>query len=152
MRLLPALALLATVALVACGGEGTLSAQEYRDQLNRTCQDASAATRNLGQPTTPAGFADFLRRGVDATRPTIDRAADLNPPEDLKSAHEAYVRNARQTLDLVGRLGQRVRAAKSVQDAAMLAQQAPEASRLTALGAERTRLVMQLGASRCGQP
>lgn len=150
-RPLPALALLATVVLVACGGD-TLSAQEYRDQLNRTCQDQSAAAQRLGQPAaTPEGFADFLRRGVEATRPTVDRAEALKPPEDLKDAHEAFVRNQRQTLEAAERLGQRVRGVENIQAAAMLIQQAPEGRRLAMLDAERKRLVTRLGASRCAQ-
>ena len=104
MRRLAACLVLA-LTLVACGGD-ELSTGEYRSELRRICKDADQQTNAVEAPTraTPEAIVDYLTRLRDVNTRTIQRFAELEPPEDLKAAHEralAVNREGRKKVDAV---------------------------------------------------
>lgn len=99
-RALPTLTLTLALAaaLAGCGGEETLSTGEYREQLRRICVDAERQSERVEQPTraTPEAIADYLARLRDVNVRTIERVERLEPPDELKSAHDRALRANRE--------------------------------------------------------
>jgi hypothetical protein len=94
---------LALAALAGCGGD-ELSPDEYRAELRRICADADRLTNRVEQPTraTPQAIADYLRRLRDTNARTIQRVEELEPPEELRAAHDralAANREGRRRVD-----------------------------------------------------
>jgi len=151
-RRLP-LALLAVapvLALAACGGEDRLSAAEYRAQLSQTCRAGDAAIERLGQPRpTASGLATFVEGGIRATRPIVDRAAALVPPEELQADHDRFIAIGRETLEVSPRLVTQIRGATTVQAAARAIQDSEEGRRLDQIDRESDQLAQRLGVPAC---
>jgi hypothetical protein len=98
-----AIALSLAVALAACGGGGggSLSASEYRSKATAICRDHSKQINALAQPKTNAELGDYLAKGTEITHRTVDRFADLDPPDELQANHDAVVKLSREELDLL---------------------------------------------------
>jgi hypothetical protein len=90
---LPLLAGLAA-ALVACGGEDSMSTSEYRAEAKRICTDAQKQTQAIEQPTraTPDAISDYFRRVLAANEKTTESFRKLDPPENLSDAHADALR------------------------------------------------------------
>jgi hypothetical protein len=84
------LALLGSLALAACGGEDRLTANEYRAEAKKICQDADRATAAVDEPTraTADAIVDYFERLLKANERSTERFQGLEPPEDLESAHD----------------------------------------------------------------
>jgi hypothetical protein len=84
------LALLGSLLLVACGGEDTLTTNEYRTQARQICQDADRATESVEEPTraTSEAIVDYFRRLLRANERSTRRFESLEPPEELSDAHQ----------------------------------------------------------------
>ena len=110
MRLVTPTCLLAVLALAACGGDDSMSTDEYRAAAKRICVDAEKASNAVERPqrTTTESIADYLERLLAANERTIDRFAKLDPPEDLQRAHDDVLKvnrdGAKQVRDIVGEL------------------------------------------------
>lgn len=89
-RLTTLLALLGSLALVACGGEDRLSTEEYRTQAKQICQDADRATAAVREPTraTADAIVDYFERLLRANERSTERFNGLEPPESLQDAHD----------------------------------------------------------------
>jgi hypothetical protein len=101
------IAIAALVALAAgCGGDDGLSPDEYRSQARQICNDARRATRTVEQPTrtTNAAIADYFSRLLSVNERTAKRFGALEPPEDLKDAHDEALRANRDAVTEVRRL------------------------------------------------
>jgi len=92
----------AALAIVAagCGGGGgggkSLSKEEYSSQLNKICTELNAKNKAIGDPQS---VADVVTKGPqlqDAFQSAIDEVEGLNPPAELKDAHERFVSLGRQ--------------------------------------------------------
>lgn len=105
-RALATLIVALAAALAGCGGEDQLSPDEYRAQLRRICADSERRSERVKQPTrsTPEAIADYLTRLRDINASTIERVERLEPPDELRSAHDralAANREGREKVDAV---------------------------------------------------
>ncbi|HEV2999547.1 MAG TPA: hypothetical protein VGW75_02315 [Solirubrobacteraceae bacterium] len=105
-RALATLTLALAAALAGCGGEDKLSVDEYRAQLRTICKDAERRSEGVRQPTraTPEAIADYLTRLRDVNARTIERVERLEPPDELKGAHDRALeanRDGREKVDQV---------------------------------------------------
>jgi hypothetical protein len=104
-RLLP-LALLAALALGACGGDDRLSTDEYRAEARQICQDADRATEAVEEPTraTPEAIVTYFERLLSANERSTERFQELEPPEELQEAHDEALRTNREGVQEVRRV------------------------------------------------
>ena len=95
-RVLVTLAL--ALAFAGCGGEAELSPDDYRAELRKLCQEAERKTNAVQEPTraTREAIADYLTRLRDINAQTIQRVEELEPPEDLKDAHDRALKANRE--------------------------------------------------------
>ena len=142
-RILPCLALAA--ALVACGGPST---QEYRADLRRICADADRQTNAVQEPTraTPEAIVDYLTRLRDVNARTIQRVEDLEPPDELKAAHERALRVNREGRARVDEVIRRLEAGED--PATVLGEARRE---LAASSAAAKKAGQDLGVPECGE-
>jgi hypothetical protein len=89
---------LALVALgpIACGGGGSLTAQEYREKGNRICREADREARRLARGSLRTQVEN-IADAADRSRARFER---LKPPDELRDDHDEAVRNAREALHL----------------------------------------------------
>ena len=102
----PAVALALAAALAGCGGDDNLSAEEYRAELRKLCRESDRQTEAVAEPTraTPEAIANYLGRLRDVNARTIERVERLEPPDDLRPAHDralAANREGRARVDAV---------------------------------------------------
>lgn len=87
-----AAAVLAGVALWAgCGGddEPAMSVEEYRAEAGAICRAATRAGARVGAPDAGnEGYARFLERLVQVNAKPRAELAALEPPEELRKAHD----------------------------------------------------------------
>src|SRR6185436_10918489 len=99
----------AVAALLAgCGGggsgDGRLSAQDYRDQAAKICEDTQRQTNALGRPKKTSEFKIFLARGLKVTERNLERFSALKPPKDLEDEHNAILAGERAGQDQLRKL------------------------------------------------
>ena len=95
-----------TAGLVGCGGDDALSTEEYRAELRKICSESDKQTNGVQEPTraTPEAIADYLTRLRDINAKTIEDVEALEPPEELKAAHDRALtanREGRAKVDAV---------------------------------------------------
>ena len=99
MKKLAIAGVLALVLVAAgCGGGGgkSLSKEEYSSQMNKICTELNAKNKAIGDPQS---IADVVTKGPqlqDAFQSAIDEVEGLNPPAELKDAHERFVSLGKQ--------------------------------------------------------
>ena len=100
MKKLAIAAVLALVLIAAgCGGGGggtSLSKEEYSSQLNTICTELNDKNKAIGDPQS---IDEVVTKGPqlqDAFQSAIDEVENLNPPDELKDAHERFVSLGRQ--------------------------------------------------------
>ena len=93
-------AVAAALAIVAagCGGGGSksLSKEEYSSQLNTICTELNDKNKAIGDPQS---IDEVVTKGPqlqDAFQSAIDEVENLNPPDELKDAHERFVSLGKQ--------------------------------------------------------
>ncbi|HEX8121974.1 MAG TPA: hypothetical protein VF549_11985 [Solirubrobacteraceae bacterium] len=102
----PLVTVILAAALAGCGGDDALSPEEYRAEMKRICTESDRQTNEVEQPTraTPEAIADYLTRLRDINAKAIARVEKLEPPEELKAAHDRALRSnrkGRETVDEV---------------------------------------------------
>jgi hypothetical protein len=106
--LLTTLATLAcALTLAACGGGGDTAA--YEDGLRAIQQQldaASEASASVPADADDAARAAALEQAHEDLAAAADRAAELDPPDDVRDAHEDLVQALRDYADLFARLAQ----------------------------------------------
>ena len=67
-----------------------MSTSEYRAEAKKICTEADQATENVQEPTraTSDAISDYFQRLLEANDKTTKRFKALEPPEDLKKAHD----------------------------------------------------------------
>ena len=141
---------LLAVLLAGCGGGGggdRLSADQYRTQASRICNDSRRQTAALGQPKTTAQFKTFLVRGVAVTERNLTRFARLKPPADLQDKHDGIVAGERRGLAQLRRLSAQLHG--DSRDVAVLKRAKPALDQLSAQADARYRAA---GLDACAQP
>jgi hypothetical protein len=86
-----ALALIGTLALLGCGGDGRSSADRWRDAATKACDEranaVSVASAQLTAETTPEQFALwFVQFFEPAYRAQLASMRAAGPPDDTASA------------------------------------------------------------------
>jgi hypothetical protein len=76
-------AVLVASALVAGCGSNALSDSQLRSRANRICRLAQRRAARISTPTTPAGGAKFLNRGIAALAPQLRALQRLHPSSGL---------------------------------------------------------------------
>ncbi len=122
-------ALVLALAAAGCGGGGSksLSRDEYAAQLTTICQKASAELKRIGTPTSPGEIVTRGPKLLDAFDGAIGQAEKLQPPDELRTAADKFVSEAKQIRGLIDRI---VVAAKG-NDLATLVQLGNQASALS---------------------
>ena len=116
MRRRPLLAgTLLTVALAlgaGCGGDDAPTPAEYRADARKVCADAKRATSAVRQPTraTPAAIVDYFERLLRASERSTERFRDLEPPDELRAAHDEALKVSDQVDAEVRRVVRRLQA------------------------------------------
>ncbi|MGH2556511.1 MAG: hypothetical protein ACRDHO_12440 [Actinomycetota bacterium] len=93
----------ALVALVAqsCGGDSPLSKAEYERRVNQIGQQLSDtlegtfSSPQFQNPTSLKDAADVLRQGQNEMAGAADRLDEVNPPEEIESIHDRFVKGIR---------------------------------------------------------
>jgi len=87
------------IAAAGCGGGGggsALSKDEYSSRLNQICTELNAKNKEIGEPNSIPEIADKGPKLNDAFQNAIDEVGDLNPPDELKDAHEKFLSLGKQ--------------------------------------------------------
>ena len=137
MRARLAAAALAAAALAGCGGGDRLSAQAYRAQATRICNDSRRQTAALGKPQTTRQFKAFLTRGIAVTQRNVARLERLKPPKDLQAEHDGIVAGERRGLAQLRALSAQLHG--DSRDVSVLKRAQPELSRLSVQADARYR-------------
>jgi len=121
--------LLALGALAAaCGGGGEgLSLQEYFQQFDAIQKDAEARFEALATPDPQATreeiaavFLAFIKEAVAINGDTRDALADLDPPAEVKDAHNEFVGALGEAVEVTQGLSARIPDALSLAEAEAL--------------------------------
>lgn len=138
---------LATFFAAGCGGDGgngELTAEEFRQQADAICAEFESKLDAIEQPSSP----DDLKRFVDDAVPIIEEGTqklnDLDPPEEFRDEWTRVIEINSQNLDTI----------KEVQKA-LEDDDVEEAQRLIADAGgneeEADRLAREIGLTKCGQ-
>jgi hypothetical protein len=138
------LAILGGAAFVGCGGDATLSKEQYVSRLNATCESFSAREKEIGEPQTVADLVTNGPRVLEAFEQTIlEEGRDLEAPDEIADQAERLIDLADRQRDTLVAL---VDAAKNgdVVEVRQLAAQNQ------ALNEEANSITRELGADACG--
>ena len=110
------LTVLAALVLAAgCGGDDdggggdTLSASEYSEKGNALCLKAKADVEKIPLPKSPGDLADYVERTFDIGFASSADFKKLNPPEELRKAHEGALRQTEESRDEFDAVVEKVR-------------------------------------------
>jgi hypothetical protein len=95
------------IAAAGCGGGGggsALSKEEYSSKLDKICADLNAKNKEIGEPDSIQGIADKGPELNDAFQDAIDKVEGLDPPDELKDAHEKFLSLGKQIHDKIDEL------------------------------------------------
>jgi hypothetical protein len=87
------------IAAAGCGGGGggsALTKDEYSSRLNHICQELNQKNKDIGAPQS---IEEVVQKGPklnQAFQSAIDEVGDLNPPDELKDAHERFISLGKQ--------------------------------------------------------
>jgi hypothetical protein len=84
--------------LSACGSD-TLSASALRRQASLLCNAAVRRSDRIAVPSSNAGGAAFLARGIAVFGPELKALRKLAPPRDLQNAYRLALSDSTQQLD-----------------------------------------------------
>jgi hypothetical protein len=91
-RLASALAILGAILGAGCGGDETLTEEEYVAQLNAICEDFRARETEIGEPRTVADLIAKGPRVLDAFEETIlEEVRELEAPQKIADEAERLV-------------------------------------------------------------
>ena len=139
-------ALLAVVA-AGCGGGGgggTLTKEEYASKLNAICEEYNAKQEEIGEPQSLADIGELGPKIVDAFDSAIDKAKDLNPPDEIADQASRFISLGEQQRDLLNDL---IDAAKD-NDTAKVQE---IGSKIEPLSTESDQVANELGAPACAE-
>lgn len=82
--------------IAACGGDdngggGTLSVEQYFDRMQAIGADRQEEADAIPDPESFDEFADLFDRQADVLSDAADEVKDLNPPSEVKEAHDLFV-------------------------------------------------------------
>jgi hypothetical protein len=97
------LVVVAAIALLApsCGGDSRLSKADYERRVNQIGQQLSDtlektfSSPQFQSPSSLEEAADVLRLGQNEMASAADRLDEVNPPEEIESIHDRFVKGIR---------------------------------------------------------
>ncbi len=118
---LAGLAGLALVAAVGCGDDegdsGALTKTEYQKRGNALCREAVSEIEELDPPNSPDEIPDFAERLFDLSYSYTDDFEALDPPAELREAHDEMLRLSEGAEEEGDELVERLRSAENPQKA-----------------------------------
>jgi hypothetical protein len=84
-------AVCAALMLGGCGGGGPLSGDQLRSRATAFCSAAGRQTERIPTPSSPAGGAAFLKRGIAVLEPELRQLKTLKAPDDLAQVYSTGV-------------------------------------------------------------
>ena len=136
----------ATFLAAGCGGggNGELTAEEFRQQADAICAEFETKLNAVEQPTSP----DDLKRFVDDAVPIIEDGTqelnDLDPPEEFQDEWTRVVEINEENLETI-RDVQTALEEDDVEEAQRLIQESGGNEE------EADRLAREIGLTKCGQ-
>jgi hypothetical protein len=99
-------AVLAVAVLAAgCGGDDTLTKEEYAAKLDAACLEFAERERRIGDPKTAADLVRFGPEIVQAFEETIlDEVGSLDPPEEVAAEATQLRQLAQEQRDVLAGL------------------------------------------------
>jgi hypothetical protein len=111
-----ALATVLVLVAVGCGGDDSLSREEWVAQANEICLDTLKKVEALGRPATSD---DYLRITPDANklgRDALERLRDLKAPGEIEADTEEMIKGYEESIDQQERVYQGLKAQREGQD------------------------------------
>jgi hypothetical protein len=138
---------LATFLAAGCGGDGgngELTAEEFRQQADAICAEFEGKLDALEQPSSPDDLKRFVNEAVPIIEEGTQQLNDLEPPEEFRDEWTRVVEINSENLDTI----------REVQ-AALEDDDVEEAQRLlqetSGNEEEADRLAREIGLTKCGQ-
>lgn len=138
---------LITLVAASCGGDGgngELTAAEFRQQADAICAEFEGKLDAIEEPSSPEDLKRFVDEAVPVIEDGTEQLADLEPPEEFRDEWTRVTEINEENLDTI----------KAVQ-AALEDDDVEEAQRLLqeAGGTEEEadRLAREIGLTECGQ-
>jgi hypothetical protein len=126
------------------GGNGELTAEEFRQQADAICAEFEGKLDAIEQPSSPEDLERFVNEAVPIIEDGTQELADLEPPEEFRAKWTRVTEINEENLDTI----------KAVQTA-LEDDDVEEAQRLVeeAGGTEEEadRLAREIGLTKCGQ-
>ena len=70
--------------LAGCGGDGEVSAAEFRDQADAVCAEADEQVTAVPDPESNEDVGAYLDKVVPIVREQTEKLTELDPPEELE--------------------------------------------------------------------
>lgn len=141
--------LVSLLAIVAAGcggggGGGALTKEEYASKLNAICEEYNAKQEEIGEPQSISDIGDLGPKIVDEFDKALDKAKDLNAPDEIADQASRFIELGEQQRDLLNDL---IDAAKD-NDTAKVQE---IGSKIEPLSTESDQLSNDLGAPACAE-
>jgi hypothetical protein len=117
---------------------------EFVSRADAICRKYEARLDALGQPTNVQELQSFADKALPVARDGREELGELNPPEELDDAYDAWLEQGDEAIEIVERLRQ----AAADRDQAEIQEIARDAQRADA---EANRLARELGFRQCGE-
>ena len=104
------------LAASACGGEGTLSKEEFQKQGNAICAKYDKQIEDIATPTSVEEVPAYVNKALPIVERQIDDMKELNPPEEDQETFDSMIAEGEKTVEAGKDLGE---AAEAKDDAAI---------------------------------
>jgi hypothetical protein len=138
---------LATFLAAGCGGDGgngELTAEEFRQQADAICAEFEGKLDALEQPSSPDDLKRFVNEAVPIIEDGTQQLNDLEPPEEFRDEWTRVVEINSENLDTI----REVQAALEDDDVEQAQRLLQETS---GNEEEADRLAREIGLTKCGQ-
>jgi hypothetical protein len=126
------------------GGGGELSAEEFRQEADRICEEFEGKLNDVEPPTSPDDIQRFVNEAVPIIEDGTGQLNDLDPPSDFQDEWDRITEINEENLDTI----------RAVRDA-LENEDLTEAQRLMEDAGgnedEADELARDLGLTKCGQ-
>lgn len=104
------------LAAAGCGGGGSsgapLSKDEYESRMQALQKELSSFGSAFENLSDPAELTDALREGADLLDEAAGKLEDIEPPDEIREAHERLAPGARAVADFFREVSDRLEKAK----------------------------------------
>jgi hypothetical protein len=94
--------LIGVLAVIAagCGGEDSLSEEDFLAQFDEICLEVSDDIQAIGEPATTEELAEQAGEAVDIASQGVEDLSELSPPEDLQDTVDELLEVLEQRVEL----------------------------------------------------